>query len=87
MAKGKKGSGINLSNYQSGPRKAMASMKRTYGSNWKKVYYSLANKRAGRGLKGQGRGYRSANTAYAKGSHWPGSVRRSGAGRARVKVL
>lgn len=48
----------------------MKSIQKEYGSNWQKVYYSLANKRAGKGLRGKHRGHRSANVAYQKGSHW-----------------
>jgi hypothetical protein len=46
----------------------MASFKKRYGANWKSVYYATANKRTG-GLKGKNRGLRSANKAFAKGSH------------------
>lgn len=81
--------------YSSAATKAMKAMQKTYGSNWKHVYYGLANKRSGRGLRGAHRGHIAANRAFAKGSHWPGSgrrgrrsgVRRGRAGRANVRTL
>lgn len=71
--------------YTASATKAMNAMKKTYGSDWKSVYYALANKRAGKGLKGAHRGHRAANTAYAKGSSWTaGGKRRGGAGKSRT---
>lgn len=66
--------------YNSGATKAMKAMQKQYGSNWKHVYYGLANKRAGKGLKGKHRGHVAANAAYKKGTK--GKYRRS---RKKVK--
>lgn len=48
----------------------MTAIKKQYGKDWAHVYYGLANKRAGKGLKGKHRGHVAANQAFAKGSHW-----------------
>lgn len=56
--------------YSKSAEKTMANFQQEYGSNWQHVYYALANKRAGKGLKGTGRGRLAANKAFAKGSSW-----------------
>jgi hypothetical protein len=75
--------------YSKAASKTMKSFQRRYGARWKRVYYGLANKRSGRGLKGKSRGHVAANRAFAKGSHWKGSGRkgrkRSGGRRRRSK--
>lgn len=66
----------------------MKAMQKTYGSNWAHVYYGLANKRSGRGLRGKHRGHVAANSAYAKGKHWGGkSRRRTTSSRSRSRSL
>lgn len=69
--------------YNVGATKAMKAMQKQYGSNWAHVYYGLANKRSGKGLRGKHRGHKAANKAYAKGSHWGGKrkARRSTSSR------
>lgn len=71
--------------YGSGARKAAVSMQKQYGSNWKHVYYGLANKRAGKGKRGKERMHGVANTAYAKGNKFSSGRRRSGVGRRRLR--
>jgi hypothetical protein len=66
--------------YGVGATKAMKNMQKEYGSNWKSVYFALANKRAGRGLRGAHRGHIAANTAYAKGRTWSSRSRSKGKG-------
>lgn len=72
--------------YGGGARKAAAAMQKQYGPRWKNVYYGLANKRAGKGVKGKDRMHGIATTAYAKGNRFGFSGRRrSGVGRRRLR--
>lgn len=57
--------------YGAGANKAAGAMIKQYGpAKGRVVFYSLANKRSGKGTKGKDRMHNVATTAYAKGSHW-----------------
>lgn len=51
--------------YNRGSRKAMAAMKKRYGSRWKRVFYGKANKYKKRAGK---RPHTRANATYRKGA-------------------
>lgn len=73
--------------YGPGANKAANAMMSQYGpARGRVIFYSLANKRAGKGTKGAHRMHNVATTAYAKGSHWPGMKgRRSVGARRRIR--
>ena len=63
--------------YSAAAQKTRAAMNRQYGSGLgDRIFYALANKRAGKGLRGKHRGHLAANAAYAKGKKWGGKGKR-----------
>lgn len=72
--------------YGSGARKAASAIMKQYGvAKGRSIFYALANKRAGKGVRGAHRMHGVASTAFAKGSHFKASGKKSGVGRRRLR--